>query len=361
MDGVRGLAIVLVLLYHYVAVPIPLNAGSGLLFLRQLFSNAWAGVDLFFVLSGFLIGGILIDHRTADNYFRVFYTRRVSRIFPLYYFFLALFLLLQAIAPRLGLFTQDLFYSPLPIFPYFIYLQNLVMAIQGTFGNEFLAMTWSLAIEEHFYLLLPVVVWRSRPERLTLNLLFFVVLTLILRATLAQGTYYGFVFTPWRLDGLFLGVLLAVVFRSPEVLQAIKSRRIWITAASATLLLYVTYISFTEPLGSLDHVLVFGLLSASIIFLALAHKTSLPARLFRHPALMKLGRVSYGIYLFHQMVNGIVHDVLFHEPPAFASAPTILATSLSVLFVYLLATATYHAFEKRFIALGHRSTYSRGR
>jgi peptidoglycan/LPS O-acetylase OafA/YrhL len=151
LDGIRGFAILLVLCYHYIAVPIPVNARPELLFIRQILSNAWSGVDLFFVLSGFLITGILIDHRDAGNYFKVFYIRRINRIFPLYYFFLILFLVLQRWESQLGFVSENLFDNSLPIFPYFLYLQNFVMAVRGDYGNEFLAMTWSLAVEEQFY------------------------------------------------------------------------------------------------------------------------------------------------------------------------------------------------------------------
>jgi peptidoglycan/LPS O-acetylase OafA/YrhL len=357
LDGIRGFAILLVILYLYVAVPVPADASKGFLFLRQALSNAWSGVDLFFVLSGFLIAGILIDNRASRNYFQVFYTRRVSRIFPLYYFFLLLFIILQLSAPLLGFFSKDLFANPIPIFPYFIYLQNLAMAAYGTFGNEFLAITWSLAIEEHYYLLLPLVVRWSNPKRLPLNLLFLVCLTLSLRATLGAGKVYAFVFTPWRLDGLFLGALLAVLFRASTVFDVLKSRLVWVKIAFVALLLYFVYSSLTEPLGSLDHLFIFGLLYAILILLSLVENTSF-ARLFRWPLLMNIGRISYGIYLFHQLVNGVVHDLIFKGPPSFHSLPTILATLFAFLVTYLVAQGTYHAFEKRFIAFGHRYSYS---
>lgn len=222
LDGIRGLAILLVVTYHYIAVPISASATGGFLLMRQTLSNGWSGVDLFFVLSGFLICGILIDHRSAENYFKVFYVRRVSRIFPLYYFFLALFLLLQRLSPSLGIFSQGLFSNALPLVPYLVYLQNFAMAARGTFGNEFLAVTWSLAIEEHFYLLLPAIVRRSLPQRLPLIIGFFIALTLILRYMLGGEKFYGFVATPWRLDALFLGALLAVLFRSPKALGCVQ-------------------------------------------------------------------------------------------------------------------------------------------
>ena len=357
LDGIRGAAILLVVLYHYVAVPIPVEAGAGLLFTRQLFSNNWSGVDLFFVLSGFLITGILIDHRNTRHYFKVFYIRRLSRIFPLYYLFLSLFILAQYFSPRMVLFSQDLFSNPLPILPYYLYLQNFFMAIQGTFGNEFLAPTWSLAIEEHFYLLLPLLVRISPPKRLPLNLLFFISLSLILRTTLGQGTFIGFVLTPWRLDALMLGSLLAFLFRTPRLLQILSTYRMWIKIAFGGLFLFLVYRSMTQPLGSLNDLFIFALFYTMLIYLAISDPASLLARVFRHPALMRLGHIAYGIYLFHQLVNGVLHDLLFKQPPSFQDFPTAFTTLLAFLLTCLLAQLTYHAFEKRFIAFGHKYSY----
>src|SRR3990167_10051651 len=94
LDGIRGVAIALVLIWHYFATQLWVQDGTLLYYFRYMSALTWSGVDLFFVLSGFLIGGILLDHREAGNYFRVFYIRRVCRIFPLYYAHFALFVML---------------------------------------------------------------------------------------------------------------------------------------------------------------------------------------------------------------------------------------------------------------------------
>jgi peptidoglycan/LPS O-acetylase OafA/YrhL len=97
LDGVRGIAILLVLVWHFFAAQIVVAEPAGILsYCKQALSLTWSGVDLFFVLSGFLIAGILLDHHNTSNYFRVFYLRRVCRIFPLYFLLLALFLCLSA-------------------------------------------------------------------------------------------------------------------------------------------------------------------------------------------------------------------------------------------------------------------------
>lgn len=358
LDGVRGFAILLVVLWHYVAISIPADAGKPLLFVRQVLGNAWSGVDLFFVLSGFLITGILIDNRRSPAYFQAFYARRASRIFPLYAFFLFGFFLLRYVSLHFGIFTETLFASPLPIAPYFLYLQNIAMALGGTFGNEFLAVTWSLAIEEHFYLLLPLLVRRIHPRRLLLTILVLIGLSVGLRAALLQGTLAAFVLTPWRLDGLFLGAILAIVFRSRAALDVLRRHIGKIKMGCALLLGYFIFSSLTEDVGSLDHLFVFSLFFAGLVFLTLSNGGGILARVFRARWLVSIGQVSYGIYLFHQMVNGLVHDLWFKSSPSFGSLPTILATLFAALATYALAKATYQAFEKRFIEFGHQIRYS---
>jgi peptidoglycan/LPS O-acetylase OafA/YrhL len=147
-DGLsRRLAILLVLVWHYYvkavqdAVP-----GSWLAYSLAALRLTWSGVDLFFVLSGFLIGGILYDAKDATNYYRTFYVRRIFRIFPLYFLWVALFFAGLALVgrdsagPLRALFNRDL-----PGWSYPLFLQNIFMSSRGTFGPEWVAITWSLA------------------------------------------------------------------------------------------------------------------------------------------------------------------------------------------------------------------------
>jgi len=152
LDGIRGLAILMVMLFHYGGNLERTNPIGRLV--GGLFSFGWSGVDLFFVLSGFLITGILLDSRNAENYFSSFYARRVLRIFPAYYVSLALLLLiLPMLDPPLRLSL------PSDQWMYVFYAQNWV----GIFdypGRGLLTPYWSLAVEEQFYLVWPLVVAR---------------------------------------------------------------------------------------------------------------------------------------------------------------------------------------------------------
>jgi peptidoglycan/LPS O-acetylase OafA/YrhL len=149
LDGVRGLAILLVLVFHWAAFqPAPHSFAYYLMVPRNLM---WSGVDLFFVLSGFLIGGGLIDNRASPNYFSTFYRRRIYRIFPFYYLMVGLFLIGSFVLPAAFLFT-----GAIPRWPFLLFVQNIGFAIP--LAAPWLGVTWSLAVEEQFYLLFPFAV-----------------------------------------------------------------------------------------------------------------------------------------------------------------------------------------------------------
>src|SRR5262249_34841992 len=143
----------------YVPCQIHADPGTTAAHVARCFSLCWCGVDLFFVLSGFLIAGILLDNRTATNYFSVFYTRRICRIFPLYFLVLGLFILLLATGAREWTSLTWLFHDPMPLWSYATFTQNVPMALQSTLGAGWMEVTWSLAVEEQFYFVIPLLVW----------------------------------------------------------------------------------------------------------------------------------------------------------------------------------------------------------
>ncbi|HEX3770832.1 MAG TPA: acyltransferase, partial [Polyangiaceae bacterium] len=168
VDGLRGLAIVLVMLWHYVAIVVEPPRHSVAAYAVSSLRLAWSGVDLFFVLSGFLIGGILIDERTSPRYLANFYRRRFFRIVPLYALVCGLFwaAVLLGGAKRYGVAGHWLFGDPLPWYSFPLFVQNAFIAIRGTFDPMPTGVTWSLAIEEQFYLTLPLLVRHLSRRRL---------------------------------------------------------------------------------------------------------------------------------------------------------------------------------------------------
>ncbi|MCA9001464.1 MAG: acyltransferase, partial [Planctomycetes bacterium] len=232
LDGVRGLAIILVMIQHF----FPFNdRGTSLLddVVFGLANRCWMGVDLFFVLSGFLITGILWRSRGKAHYFRNFYMRRVLRIFPAYYLLLAIFFLLL---PALGNAALDAYLAdsaPDAIW-HWTYLSNFRIAWRGEWYEQLIPnVFWSLAIEEQFYMVWPAVVWLlSRRALYGLCTLLFC-LALALRWHLAVDPDVNwvtrFVLTPTRMDGLVLGSLLALIYQS-QLRENLSVRRIVMAA-----------------------------------------------------------------------------------------------------------------------------------
>ncbi len=156
LDGIRGLAITLVLFEHFVGRSI---TGSGWLAdaLEKLRFFGASGVDLFFVLSGFLIGGILMDNRAAENYFKAFYIRRGCRILPVYLLVLAVYLALKVLLAAYSSedwFKELFLQGGMPFWAYLTFAQNIVKAATFLVNSDFLIVTWSLVVEEQFYLVL---------------------------------------------------------------------------------------------------------------------------------------------------------------------------------------------------------------
>src|SRR5665213_604282 len=156
LDGLRGMAILLVMVGHYFSVP---GVGAVSLLNGYWFRLGWTGVDLFFVLSGFLIGGILLDARGSSNYFKTFYARRFFRIIPLYYAWILLYVVL---APVVRMFFSDRI-GPVQrvdgsILAHLFFLQNFHEFLKSGASFWWFSSTWSLAVEEQFYLVAPLLV-----------------------------------------------------------------------------------------------------------------------------------------------------------------------------------------------------------
>jgi peptidoglycan/LPS O-acetylase OafA/YrhL len=243
-DGIRGVAILIVVFYHFIYGAVSYNTGGISGFIRAVFPLGWSGVDLFFVLSGFLIGGILMDQHESGNYFKTFYLRRVCRIVPLYFVWLILFLILRLVVSRGNSldWRSAVFDREIPRFPlwgYFLFLQNLYTAKTMLFGSPWLAATWSLAVEEQFYLLLPLVLWLIRPKQRFLILAFLIVLVPVSRTLfyLYHSSTFFYVLLPFRADALLLGTLCAYLLREPRWRSGLERNRPWLVVAFFILLL----------------------------------------------------------------------------------------------------------------------------
>jgi peptidoglycan/LPS O-acetylase OafA/YrhL len=351
LDGVRGLAILLVLVWHYliclVAAPPPLF---------RFLNLTWSGVDLFFVLSGFLIGGILLDHRDAANFFGVFYRRRICRILPLYYAWLLLFVILR---PLVGKLTDWVFADPLPLWSYATFTQNFLQAKTGSWGPNWLAVTWSLAIEEQFYLLLPLVIRFTPPRRLPLVLAPFIVAAPVARYLLfdpARSGLASYVLLICKTDALLLGVLCAWLMRlkggEARVARAASFLRILFLSCGgfACLTADVPETLFTRVLS--DSFLAIAY--AALILLVLTSPRSPLARMSRWGWLRHLGAIAYGTYIIHMAVLGIAFALARGHWPYLTDGTDLRVVLAALAVTILLAAASWRWFEKPIVAFGQR-------
>jgi peptidoglycan/LPS O-acetylase OafA/YrhL len=209
LDGIRGLAIVAVILTHSSSIFAHSRVNDGIV---ACFHYGWMGVDLFFVLSGFLITGILLDTIEAENRARSFYARRILRIFPIYYLTLIACMLLGAVSWSAKIGASLAGWKD--YLAYLLYFQNWSPLWHGgQIPPSYIGHFWSLGVEEQFYFIWPFVVWRLRsPRRVIVVSLSAAMALLVLRIVLMRifgnGPWY-INLTPTRGDGLLLGAAFA--------------------------------------------------------------------------------------------------------------------------------------------------------
>ena len=349
LDGVRGLAILCVLVMHglYIGPLFGLDVMAHP-YARVAFLG-WSGVDVFFVLSGFLITRILVRSKGGPRYFRNFYMRRSLRIFPLYYLVIVLLLYVLPRPPASG--ADQL--------AHLLYYQNWRYAFaHGELIDPARHVTWSLAIEEQFYLVWPAVVWLLSVRALRVVCVAAIVGAVGLRVWLVagvglDGTHF---LTPCRLDTLAAGALLAVV-PPPRAWLG------WLLAPLGVAGLVTTGFVSGSSIPATTAQQTWGLLSALAIgvgLLTLARSSAALQPWFALRPLQSLGKYSYCIYLTHMLViewlSGGVRALGVERLMGLREtwSPvwlTVAFTAAVVACSWLLALASWHLFEKWFLKL----------
>ena len=353
LDGLRALAALSVITFHTRSA---VDGGSSISHAYAWLAVAgWSGVDLFFVLSGFLITGILLDAKDHPHYFRNFYMRRVLRIFPLYYAVLVFMLL---VAPHLFGADDPGVQRILDHQAYlWTYTTNFAVVHGGseffTGGWMWLTHLWSLAVEEQFYLVWPLLVFVLPRRWLVGAAAAIVVAAPILRHVLISGGMSGeaiYQLTPCRLDTLAIGALIAVLVRArPE-----WTDRVIRGLALAGALGVAGALVIAHRLDSEDPaVQVIGFSALALGFAAIVLRASRGVRWLEHPVLMRLGRYSYGIYIFHALM---LPGLRAHWKPPANAGGALAFTFVIVAASTALAAFSWHVFERRFLALKDRFT-----
>ncbi len=362
LDGIRGLAVLLVIVHHCVAGGAPPRNFTEKA-CEVLAGRAWVGVDLFFVLSGFLITGILLDTRERAGYFRSFYPRRMLRTFPLYYATLAVcfFVLpwipaavfdgVRELSSRQGWFW-------LHVSNFYTGFHN-VLRPDGP-DSGWMATFWSLAVEEHFYLVWPLLVFWLRPRALAWACGALLATTLGVRMALAaRGFGFEFIYysTFSRLDGLVLGSLVAVFSRQKGGLSRFVGPARALAVASAVTLAALS-LADGGRFSFFGRTFLFSLVAACFASL-LVLVIEAPARsrlkgFFTSRVLRSCGKYSYAMYILNIPLIGLLK--LFFVPEehrvAGSTVPVrILLMVAASLVTWAAAQVTWHSLEKHCLKL----------
>jgi peptidoglycan/LPS O-acetylase OafA/YrhL len=368
LDGIRGTAISLVIIWHFVVSPMTQAAHQGAVsrVVAHIGLLTWSGVDLFFVLSGFLIGGILIDAKDSPNYFSTFYVRRAFRILPVYLFVVTTYAVLWGFAAGHHAILRETFGSPMPWYVYFTFTQNFWLA-HHAWDAVYLTLSWSLAVEEQFYLLLPAIIrFLPRPWLLP------VATTLGFGSAIARSALYLHYGSPWgtaaytliisRADALMLGVICAVLLRDDRCKQFL-AENVWIIKTclaifglGVAVLTYNGWGMGTMPMCTLGFTCV-ALFYTSVLMIAMVSPEGILSRVFRARWLMWLGTIAYALYLFHEIVLDAVFRLVFHHAPFLANGFNALAALLALVVALSLAWLSWKFFESKLVKVGHRFVY----
>lgn len=351
LDGIRTLAIAMVLVWHYFYYQVNPDSHYAIVrYLKFLTSFTWSGVDLFFVLSGFLIGRILIHYRESKNYFKTFYLRRIFRIFPAYY--LVLFSFFAFVWSGASTRFPWLAANPHPYYSYIFYIQNFM---RHGFGANWLSVTWSLAIEEQFYLIVPLLIFVIKPKYLPHLLILSIVAAPVFRALLHNmGSY---ILLPARMDSLSLGILIAYYHLNGAVDKVFKDKKKILLMMLIILFLAPFFIygkSGAEKVGETFIHSILALTYGILILLVLVlDKSSFLSSSF----MSFFARISYMMYLTHELFLGLLYQLILNLPPHIIDVKSSLITLMALIATIVFSTVSYYFFEKPILTIGKRYHY----
>ncbi|WP_435134150.1 acyltransferase family protein [Formosa sp. A9] len=337
LDGIRAIAALMVMFFHFF---IGIESKGGLLgFLTKVSVFGQTGVTLFFVLSGFLITRILIATKNTEGFFKNFYLRRTLRIFPLYYLFLFISYYIAPIffGTKIPELHQQLYY--------YTYLQNFA----STFNWDAIGPShfWSLAVEEHFYLFWPFVVYLFSNKNLIKIISGIIIVALVLRWYMLSEGYQVFYFTFTRFDSLAIGALLAII----EIECGFKKRTAKKFSVLLLSLIVPTIMMWTIFTGTGDiYIQTFKFLLLSGIYFSLIgmllclKEEHFVNKILRTKFFLFTGKISYGLYVYHPLAYKFCEHY-------FEIENVFLRFIVGITCSFLLSIISFYLFESSFLKL----------
>ncbi|MEQ9219054.1 MAG: acyltransferase [Cyclobacteriaceae bacterium] len=346
IETLRAIAVIMVMLAHF----IPKTSAFHIPYM-------FYGVDLFFTISGFLITYILLGQIEANQHssgglIKNFFVRRVLRLFPVYYAFIGFFFILR------NVFSVYIWTNDYNLY-FFSYLQNMYYFYQGALNTSF-SHLWSLGVEEQFYLVWPFLVIFIPKRHLVKVFVLFIVSSILLNV-IYQPTVDAFrVLTVANLHTLGGGALLAFLLRyrdQSKVYQFLVNNRLMLLVLS--LAVFVITLNYQGAIKEVQ-ILLIELFLAFTTFMAVLISIhgwpSVFGSLFRSRHVQHIGKVSYGIYLFHMLIPVVLSIIIEKVPIMKFLLPEqiMLRVFLLIVYSYVLAIISYNAYEIHFLKLKAR-------
>lgn len=362
LDGLRFLAFFLVFLHHSL---INLNSSNQFLnyFLVIIHKNGWVGIDLFFILSGFLITTLLLKERKKYGSFSLknFWIRRALRIWPLYFlaiifgFFIApiiysLFFGINFSDPKYGYEIQT------KLLLYFLFLGNWAVSLYGYSNFHNISHLWTISLEEQFYFLWPIILLYINNFKSTLTFGFFIlIISLLARLILVSlGIQHPGIYTNsfTRMDILSMGAILAlVIFYKPKLLEKFNklNTKFFMYIFFILLFVFLHKIYLFDPTDKFKVVfgyLVIGLAMVYLVTISLHSKSIL----LNYKPIVWLGKISFGLYIWHIFAIDLVFNLLKTQVPEF------VLPFIALILTIILSTLSYYLFEINFLKLKNKFT-----
>jgi peptidoglycan/LPS O-acetylase OafA/YrhL len=368
LDGLRGFAAIGVAIVHYLAGPswrLPrLDRAMRILEMSPL------SLDLFFILSGFLIGGILLRTRNAPDYYKTFYRRRFFRILPLYYVWIVVFFVFYFLGQGWGLWPPKNISVSVYLASFLFLFQNFSTSIiESTF---IVAPTWSLVVEEHFYVLAPFCVRRLSARRLVQALLGIIALAPVFRGVLFRfighrddwADIAARIWPPCRADALAMGMLLAMAWQSPNLRGWIHKHLplfYWGMVAgsgSAILLWWLANANFSycRFLSVAFGRTAVEFACLCLIVYLLCRPESVIGIFLSSEAMRELGKISYCLYLIHWGVLWMIFRFVLHTQFGADLRLDFTVAPIALLLSVGIARLSWKYFESPLLRRAHRSS-----
>lgn len=366
LDGLRGLAVILVLWFHSLTIVIQEYDLGLSLFARKYFSfvnMGNTGVDLFFIISGFLITCILIDTADRKDCLKLFYIRRVIRIFPLYFVSLILLFIIIFISGADENFANQ-------AIAHLFFMQNWGYSL-GSENYAYVNHFWSLAVEEQFYLFWPLVflIFRKNEKALIGICVLVIAMASIFNDFFWNSGWqiYSYVNTLSRMDSLAFGALGAIVaqkYKTTDKSEAINNLRKYVKIFLMLLffcLLWSIFESdyfYEHALQRRNHHMLVAIYLCILFIVFYADKDSLSTKIFSNKILTKAGKVSFCFYIAHWPIMMVLSEYLISTKINFWLLHVLIFFGTGLL-TYMVSLLSYNYFEKPILKLKDNYSYKR--